>query len=316
MSERKPDEQEAQPEEAEAAAASAQDQEAALEAENWRKVKAVATALVHARKVYVFTGAGMSKESGIDTFRDPEMGLWRNKLAMALFGTPVGWRTMSGTAWRTYKKHFYDPIARAEPNDGHRVIAELPGALGVEVVVVTQNVDGLHQRAGTPDDHCLEVHGTVRRHRCIKCGRVSPVPAKEGDPFPSENPGCPHCHKGMRPDATLFGEDLPEYAYQRALREARSLRAGDVLMVVGTSAVVYPAAQLPQIAARRPGVFSVEFNPDNSEITHMMTEHISNTPTADVLRQVLNYAKMLKRAHDEGYNVDELEEPTEGKEPL
>lgn len=250
------------------------------------KVETAAHALAVARQVTVFSGAGMSAESNIPTFRDPEFGVWKNKLAMYLFGTPFGWNWLPGYAWSAFRK-FYDPIAAAQPNAGHVAIAQMPEKLGVDVIVATQNVDSLHQRAGTPDGRVFEVHGSVYRFRCIKNGHPMEVPR---DPFPDASPRCPVCGSPARPDAVLFTEELPQATWEGAVEAMRRLAPGDVLLIVGTSGVVQPAASLPGYV--RKGATVIEINPNRSELSDSVDLYIE--APGSFLERIVNRAQEIK----------------------
>jgi NAD-dependent protein deacetylase/lipoamidase len=222
--------------------------------------------LAGARSVVASTGAGMSKESGIPTFRDAMEGLWARFDPQEL-ATEQGFRrdprrVWSWYAWRRRK------VAEAKPHPGYHALVELE-ALVPSLVVVTQNVDGLHTDAGSRD--VIELHGNIRRVKCLDrghsfAGELPPSDADEEDP-----PPCPACGSPLRPDVVWFGELLPERAVERAWRLAGEC---DVLLLVGTSGTVWPAAELPHVA-RRSGARVVEVNPISSELT----------PLADVFLQ-------------------------------
>jgi len=199
-----------------------------------------ARALVErARRIVVFTGAGVSAESGIPTFRDALTGLWANCDPEQL-ATEAGFRADPPLVWRWYAERRAG-IARAEPNPGHLAIARL-GARVPGLLVVTQNIDGLHQRAGSTD--VTELHGSILRARCLAgCGEAGPQWQQD----PRVPPPCARCGAPLRPDVVWFGEMLPEAALRRA--QAAAI-ACDLMIVVGTSAQVYPAAELPFLAAR------------------------------------------------------------------
>ncbi len=210
-----------------------------------------------ARRVAVLTGAGMSAESGVPTFRDAQTGLWSQFDAVQL-ASPEGFRADPALVWRWYAWR-REMVAKAAPNEGHRALARAQAEGRFESLhVVTQNVDGLHQRAGSAD--VIELHGNIVRSRCLaECGvaYAQPQDLPSGEP-----PRCPACGDWLRPDVVWFGELLdPD-----SLRAAEETCAGaDVLLVVGTSGLVYPAAALPT-AARRAGVRVIIVNPHLSEI--------------------------------------------------
>mmetsp|Transcript_14308 Transcript_14308/g.56307 ORF Transcript_14308/g.56307 Transcript_14308/m.56307 type:complete len:281 (+) Transcript_14308:146-988(+) len=261
----------------------------------------VARSLATARRVVVFSGAGISAESGISTFRQPEVGVWANKAGLAYFGTPFGWWLSPKLAWKTYLKYFRNPIAAAQPNDGHVALAELEAAhlkrsMKNRFDIVTQNVDGLHQRGGSRNDHVYELHGTVYRHKCSSNHHVHEYvldpsnlsqgySAAEDEFFSAKNPPtCSQCSSFLRPDAVLFTEGLPAAAWDAADSCIRKLDEGDVMLVVGTSGLVQPAASL---ASRpRPRYKRFEINPDPSALTSLMDLHIP-MPSGEALPQIV-----------------------------
>lgn len=214
--------------------------------------------LGRARRVVVLTGAGISKESGIPTFRDAQDGLWRqyNPLQLA---SPEGFRANPALVWQWYD-YRRQLVERARPNPAHHALVRLE-QLVPHLVIVTQNVDGLHVEAGSTD--VIELHGNLRRYRCIGAGhRFTLEELPEADHVP---PRCPQCSTLIRPDVVWFGELLPTSALERAVQESRTC---DVMLVVGTSGVVQPAASLPYYAAER-NVPVIEVNPEPSGITHL-----------------------------------------------
>jgi NAD-dependent deacetylase len=191
-------------------------------------------ALVRAHQpCVVLTGAGISTESGIPDFRSPT-GMWTQYDPME-YATIDAFVSDPAKVWEFYGKRLA-ALAEAEPNDGHRALAELEGRGWIDAVV-TQNVDGLHVRAGSRN--VVEVHGSIRTASCTVCGRTVPaVEALAALPLPS----CPDCGHVLKPDVVLFGELLPATAIDRAVRLAAE--AG-LLFVVGSSLEVYPVAGLP-----------------------------------------------------------------------
>jgi NAD-dependent deacetylase len=226
-------------------------------------LEAIVDLLSSARKLAVMTGAGMSAESGIPTFRGEQSGLWARFDPQQL-ATPDAYRADKALVWGWYRWRSA-LVERALPNAGHRAIAALE-ALKPELVVVTQNVDDLHERAGSGD--VVHLHGSLFSPRCFACERPYPrsPPSATGDPDPVlrvEPPDCPHCGGPVRPGVVWFGEPLPEQPWARA---ERVIKDCDVLLVVGTSGVVQPAASLPR-HARQMGKPVVEVNPEASAIT-------------------------------------------------
>lgn len=198
--------------------------------------------LAEARRVAVFTGAGVSTESGIPDFRSPG-GIWSN-YAPVRFQEFVASEEARQRAWR-FILSLYEMIDRAVPNPAHRAVAELE-ELGCLEAVITQNVDGLHQRAGVSADRVVELHGNVRWVGCLECGHLYPRPEIErrvraGDLAPR----CGRCGGILKSATISFGQPMPVEALQRAEQAARSC---DLLLSVGSSLVVYPAAGIPAVA--------------------------------------------------------------------
>ncbi|MGC8583460.1 MAG: NAD-dependent protein deacetylase [Thermoproteus sp.] len=204
----------------------------------------VAKALANSRFAVAFTGAGISAESGVPTFRGPG-GLWERYRPEDLATPEAFWRDPV-LVWRWYRWR-QELIYNATPNPAHLALAELE-SLGVLKAVITQNVDGLHKRAGSR--RVVELHGNIWRARCTSCGRELPI-ERPVDEIP---PRCPHCGGLLRPAVVWFGEPLPRDAWEEALSLASS---ADFMLVVGTSGVVYPAAYIPRIAKRNGAVVAV-----------------------------------------------------------
>jgi NAD-dependent deacetylase len=182
----------------------------------------------------VLTGAGVSTESGIPDFRSAT-GIWVQYDPQE-YATIDAFLADPAKVWDFYGRRL-DVLAEAEPNDGHRALAELEEHGWVRAVI-TQNVDGLHARAGTRE--LVEVHGSLRSAVCLGCG--GRVPMEEAAAL-LPAPACPRCGRILKPDVVMFGELLPVDAIERALRLAAEAR---LLLVVGSSLEVYPVASLPQ----------------------------------------------------------------------
>lgn len=226
-----------------------------------------------ARRITVLTGAGMSAESGVPTFRDAQTGLWSRFDPMQLASEP-GFRADPSLVWRWYAER-RDGVARADPNDGHVALA-LAEPRYDRFTVVTQNVDGLHRRAGSRS--VIEIHGSIAQTICLaKCGFVEADPARlpEGTP-----PRCPRCGDWLRPGVVWFGEMLDP----ARLAAAESATADcDVMLVVGTSGLVYPAAGLP-LTARRAGAQVMVINPADSDLDPVAGIVIRSTAAAALPR--------------------------------
>jgi NAD-dependent deacetylase len=210
-------------------------------------------ALARAERLFVLTGAGISAESGIPTFRGDD-GLWRSHRAEEL-ATPYAFARDPELVWE-----FYDwrrgIISGKEPNAGHRALAELEKRVPA-FALVTQNVDGLHRKAGS--ESLIEIHGSIWRVRCTGCGTES-----ENYDVPIEIlPKCRVCDGLLRPAVVWFGESLPQTALTQAFRAASEC---DLALVVGTSGIVQPAASLAS-EAKRAGATVIEVNLDETPNT-------------------------------------------------
>lgn len=222
-----------------------------------------ARALVReARRVVVLTGAGISAESGIPTFRDAQTGLWARFEAEQL-ATEDAFRGDPATVWGWYLWRTGIEAA-AQPNAAHRAVADL--GQRVHVDVVTQNVDTLHERAGSRG--VLHLHGSLTAFRCADCGQphVGGVEAP-GSPRVIEPPTCPLCGGRIRPGVVWFGEPLPHRTLSAAVD---ACTRADVVLVVGTSGLVHPAASLPGLASEE-GIPTIEVNPEETVLSSSMT---------------------------------------------
>jgi NAD-dependent deacetylase len=195
-------------------------------------------ALVRARQpCVVLTGAGISTESGIPDFRSPT-GIWAQYDPME-YATIGAFRRSPEKVWQFYALRF-EALARAQPNAGHLALAELERR-GLVEAVVTQNIDGLHERAGSRA--VVEVHGSIRTASCLECGERVPLEEVVAALREAPVPPCPQCGSILKPDVVMFGELLPPEAIDRAVDLAQ--RAG-LLLVVGSTLEVYPVAGLPE----------------------------------------------------------------------
>jgi len=217
-------------------------------------IEQVRARLASARQITVLTGAGISADSGIPTFRGPE-GLWRNFRAEEL-ATPQAFARDPNLVWEWYNWR-RDLIATKAPNAAHRALAEMEDRMKsrrAEFNLLTQNVDGLHGQAGSRN--LTELHGNIWRVRCTGCNAVTEdrrVPI----PIP---PHCSACGHLLRPHIVWFGESLNPEDIDRAIE---ALETCDLMLVIGTSGVVQPAASFAS-TARAAGAFVVEINPDTS----------------------------------------------------
>lgn len=224
------------------------------------KIDKARAILKDSTNVLVLTGAGISAESGVPTFRGGGGAIvWRGmpfeKLSsaeMIEIDLPLVWD------WFDYRRGV---VGECKPNAGHLAIAEAKKSGRFEdFTLVTQNIDGLHAMAGSAV--LIELHGNIHQARCLSCGYLQDLAEIDADERP---PVCSDCFDSMRPNVVLFGEPLDEDALLRAYEKAS---ACDVCIVVGTSAVVYPANQIPHIA-KREGASLIEINPERTDLTEL-----------------------------------------------
>ena len=207
------------------------------------EIEQLAQLIVESQKVIVFSGAGISTESGIPDFRSPG-GIWsrydpEDFTIQKFLSGPAARKTI----WKMSAEGGL--LTEAEPNLAHYAIAELY-QLGKLDCVITQNIDNLHQRAGVPEDKVFELHGNMGWVVCLSCRRRFPMPEvlqkiKEG----IEVPDCPDCQGILKPDAVFFGEALPQETLREAIRRAQNC---DLFIVIGSTLVIYPAAYIPTYA--------------------------------------------------------------------
>ena len=227
-----------------------------------------------AKKIVFVTGAGISQESGIPTFRGKD-GLWRNYDAMKL-ATIDAFYDNPKLVWEWYnerRKNIFD----AEPNLGHKAIAELENF--VQVPILTQNIDGLHQKAGS--SNVLELHGSIVKIKCTVCNFQDEILTE----FSDLPPLC-KCGNILRPNVVWFGEGLPQDVWQEAISHASTC---DVMIIAGTSLVVSPANTLP-IYAKQNNAILIEINPDETIMTPDMDLSIRST-SAIALPEIISVFK-------------------------
>lgn len=240
-----------------------------------RAAEELVEALAGAGRIVVLTGAGMSAESGVPTFRGAD-GLWEKYRAEDL-ATPEAFRADPTLVWRWYDWR-RTLIANLRPNPGHLALARWE-MLFPDFTIVTQNVDGLHTGAGS--NKVLELHGNIWK---VRCTREETVRDNTEAPLSAIPPICPNCGELLRPHIVWFGESLDPDVIGRAFRLSETC---DLMLVVGTSAIVYPAASLPAVAAAA-GAKVVEVNPDPTPLSHQA--HLSLRGTA---AKILGAADLL-----------------------
>jgi NAD-dependent deacetylase len=221
---------------------------------NDEHVALITQALAAAERVAALTGAGISAESGVPTFRGTD-GLWRQFKAESL-ATPEAFERDPSLVWEWYNWR-RGLIAAVNPNAGHRVLAGWEELFG-DLTVITQNVDGLHGKAGSKN--LVELHGNIWRTRCTREGTVR---EDRESPLRAIPPLCPACGALLRPDIVWFGECLDPKTLDRAFEAAAACQ---VMFVIGTSSVVQPAASLPLRAARA-GAKVIEINPERTPLS-------------------------------------------------
>lgn len=231
-------------------------------------IQQAADYLRSAKQITVLTGAGVSKESGIPTFRDALDGLWA-RFDPTQLATRQAFNTDPKLVWDFYE-YRRDLMRPAVPNAGHLALAALQKHFPT-LRIITQNVDDLHERAGSTD--VIRLHGSIAHNKCSADCQGSPtridVSQLRWDQA-SGPPPCPYCGRPVRPDVVWFGEMLPRAALERALELAR---ASDVMLVVGTSGMVSPSAEMPYLVKDHGGVV-IEVNPEHSAISRIATIHL------------------------------------------
>jgi NAD-dependent deacetylase len=238
--------------------------------------------LATATRVAALTGAGISAESGVPTFRGAN-GLWKKMRAEEL-ASMEGFLKNPALVWEWYA-HRRAILQTVQPNAGHRALVDLE-RLYPGLVVITQNVDGLHRRAGS--SRVYELHGNIERNSCTACGEPHPstaVALRDGRPM------CTRCGGLVRPDVVWFGELLPEEEWEESVRASR---AADLFLSIGTSGLVFPAASLP-LVARDAGALIVEVNPEESPLT-VAADVSLRGPAGEVLPALVEAARGVTRS--------------------
>ena len=226
------------------------------------------------KKTIALTGAGISVESGIPDFRSAG-GLW-SRYDPEEYAHIDGFHRDPVKIWNMLRE-IIAVIRAAEPNPGHRALAELE-EMGYLSSVITQNVDGLHQAAGSR--RVIEFHGSNRYLICLRCGYRGETEAFDTD---ATVPRCPQCDAVLKPDVVFFGEPIPGDAMREAFEEARQ---ADLVLVIGTSAVVFPASSIPSTARDR-GARVVEINLEETPLTGRVSDYIIQAPAGEALPQVV-----------------------------
>lgn len=236
--------------------------------------------LSSAKVVSVLTGAGVSAESGVPTFRDPG-GIWE-KFRPEQLANFEAFMTDPDFVWSWYQ-HRREIMREVKPNPGHFALAEMEGLFD-EFNLITQNIDNLHHRAGSK--RVTELHGNIERNFCLKCRTFY----NELDVKEKKVLKCDKCGGLIRPDVVWFGEMLPVRALERAESSAAS---SDVFLTIGTSAEVYPAALMPLIA-KRSGAYVIEINPNQTVMSMDLDESVRGK-SGEVLTELVCKLKEIKK---------------------
>ena len=235
-------------------------------------IERAAQAIRTARKTIALTGAGISAESGIPTFRDPG-GLW-DRYDPEEYATIDAFRRDPGKVWQMMRD--FTELKTAEPNPGHYALAQLE-QMGFLGCIITQNVDNLHQAGGSQD--VIEFHGNMRQVVCQSCQKLLPMSEIALESLP---PYCP-CGGVFKPNGVFFGEPIPSYALSRSYEESQRC---DVMLVIGTSAVVYPAAAMPGVA-KETGAQVIEINPEPTDLTGPVSDFIIQDKAGVVMPRII-----------------------------
>ncbi|MHC4119829.1 MAG: SIR2 family NAD-dependent protein deacylase [Planctomycetota bacterium] len=207
----------------------------------YRNIQLIAREIVESEHFIAFTGAGISTESGVPDYRS-KGGIWK-KFQPVYIDEFMNSREARIKYWRR-KSELYEALIGAEPNAAHRGLAELY-EMGYLKAIITQNIDGLHQKAGIPDEAVIELHGNNMRVRCLTCGRISSI--HEAQKRIESGDLAPECECGgyLKPDTISFGQSLRTDVLDRAYRECRTC---STILVIGSTLIVHPAAGMPEMA--------------------------------------------------------------------
>ena len=246
-----------------------------LSVDEKRKLYQAAELIKNSSHTTAFTGAGISVESGVPPFRG-ENGLW-NKINPVFLDINF-FNKYPKKSWQFIKDIFYDSFGKAKPNDAHYALADLE-KMGLLDVVVTQNIDNLHQQAGSKN--VIEFHGTSQRLVCMNCGRQFKMREELIGVLP---PKCDNCAGLLKPDFVFFGEPIPEEANSRSFREAE---IADVFILIGTTGEIQPASMIP-IHAKNYDAKIIEINIENSNYTNSITDIFLNGKATKEMRNLLS----------------------------
>ncbi len=244
------------------------------------EIERAAQDLYDAKKTIAFTGAGISVESGIPDFRS-STGFW-SRFNPEEYATIEAFRANPKKVWKMLKE-MTSLLYQAQPNPAHYGLADLE-RLGKLQAIITQNVDGLHQAAGSRN--VIEFHGSSATLSCLSCRRTVRSETLSLDDLP---PTCPDCKSILKPDVVFFGEPIPFEAHRGAMEAARTC---DLVLVVGTSVIVYPAAEIP-ITAKQNGAKVIEFNVEPTPLTADISDYLIEGRSGDVIPRVVEALKTI-----------------------
>ena len=244
-------------------------------------IESAAEKIIKAKRAVAFTGAGISVESGIPPFRGPD-GLWSKY--DPVFLDINYFQTNPGKSWILIKKIFYDFFGKAKFNDAHLALANME-KLGLIKAVITQNIDNLHQEAGSRNVY--EFHGTSKYLLCSECGIKHNITDVRLDQLP---PLCKECGGILRPDFVFFGEPIPEPANSLSFKEAED---ADLFLVIGTTGEIMPASMIP-FQAKQNGAFIVEVNTEPSRYTNEITDIFLKGKATSVMRRLIEEIEQIQ----------------------
>jgi NAD-dependent deacetylase len=245
-------------------------------------IQRAAKDILNSKKTIAFTGAGISVESGIPDFRSAG-GLWE-KFDPEEYAHIQAFYSNPDRVWLMLKDMF-SLILAAKPNPAHIGLAELE-RMGLLSSIVTQNVDGLHQAAG--NKNVIEFHGTHRTLSCLKCSTKIDGTSLKMEDLP---PRCSRCSSLLKPDVVFFGEAIPWEAQVSSLKESKSC---NVVLVIGTSAIVYPAASIPYTAKER-GATVIEINKESTPLTHQISDYFIFGSAGEIVPAIVEEVKRSKK---------------------
>jgi NAD-dependent deacetylase len=244
-------------------------------------IQRAAKDILHSKKTIAFTGAGISVESGIPDFRGAQ-GLWQ-KYDPEEYANIHAFHSNPDKVWLMLKDMF-SLIMEAKPNPAHIGLADLE-RMGYLSSVITQNVDGLHQAAGSRN--VIEFHGTHRTLSCLKCSTTLDGASLKMEDLP---PRCSRCSTLLKPDVVFFGEPIPWEAQVMSLKESKSCSA---VLVVGTSAVVYPAASIP-VTAKERGAMVIEINMEPTPLTNWISDYLILGSAGEIIPAIVEEVKRVR----------------------